>query len=253
MKYVFNIIKVLGLGILLYGNVFGMNKSKPKSKDIFQALENGKMAEASQLILKADTEVLEEENREGYSLLMYAAENGLTGIARSLLDKKVYPTSRYEAPTPLMLAAKNNHLDTVKLLRERHPELINEIDRSQKTALIYSAEAGHNDIVIALLELGANITPKDGKGKTAADYAKNNDSLQGIFQRRLIIQQLTPIKVDPRNSDDCTICQDKLKGKETVVMTPACSHLFHQKCLTGWLFRNGTCPLCRREISYPKK
>ena len=43
---------------------------------------------------------------------------------------------------------------------------------------------------------------------------------------------------------NCTICLDNFTiGKCKVILTP-CKHVFHKKCLSNWLHKNKTHPIC---------
>jgi len=45
----------------------------------------------------------------------------------------------------------------------------------------------------------------------------------------------------------CSVCQEDFTlGERATLLT--CNHLFHQKCITPWLEKNRTCPLCRKEV-----
>lgn len=46
----------------------------------------------------------------------------------------------------------------------------------------------------------------------------------------------------------CSICLQGIQVGETVRSLPYCQHMFHLSCIDGWLVRNGSCPLCRRDI-----
>lgn len=45
----------------------------------------------------------------------------------------------------------------------------------------------------------------------------------------------------------CVICQEDLCNDEAnyPVNIKQCGHVFHKKCLEGWLMKSGTCPVCR--------
>ncbi|CAO2140863.1 unnamed protein product [Urochloa humidicola] len=49
--------------------------------------------------------------------------------------------------------------------------------------------------------------------------------------------------------DECAICFEEFEDGEEVSMMP-CSHRheFHVKCITKWLGRSNTCPLCRHQL-----
>lgn len=42
---------------------------------------------------------------------------------------------------------------------------------------------------------------------------------------------------------DCAVCLNKIKPVQTL----SCGHSFHDKCISPWLSKNPTCPLCRRQ------
>jgi len=48
------------------------------------------------------------------------------------------------------------------------------------------------------------------------------------------------------NQTECCICLDK---NESPWMTARCAHSFHAECLTEWMKRNPSCPVCRTLIS----
>lgn len=43
---------------------------------------------------------------------------------------------------------------------------------------------------------------------------------------------------------NCSICIEELVNGFSL----ECGHCFHNKCITEWLFKNKTCPVCRKEI-----
>ncbi|CAN8305149.1 unnamed protein product [Cochlearia groenlandica] len=53
---------------------------------------------------------------------------------------------------------------------------------------------------------------------------------------------------DEVGSADCVVCLSKLKEGEEVRKLE-CRHVFHRRCLEGWLHRfNFNCPLCRSDL-----
>uniref|UniRef100_A0A0D6R5N4 RING-type domain-containing protein n=1 Tax=Araucaria cunninghamii TaxID=56994 RepID=A0A0D6R5N4_ARACU len=48
----------------------------------------------------------------------------------------------------------------------------------------------------------------------------------------------------------CIFCLSKVKGGEEIRNLP-CGHLFHRKCLDGWLDEHLTCPLCKAHFVPP--
>ncbi|NXY06473.1 PJA2 ligase, partial [Pteruthius melanotis] len=46
----------------------------------------------------------------------------------------------------------------------------------------------------------------------------------------------------------CTICCSEYVESEIITELP-CGHLFHKSCVTRWLQKSGTCPVCRRVLA----
>jgi len=48
--------------------------------------------------------------------------------------------------------------------------------------------------------------------------------------------------------DQCAICLAVFNNKDTIRIMP-CDHIHHKKCLDNWLLLQGTCPVCRYDIT----
>ncbi|KAJ4824516.1 hypothetical protein Tsubulata_020709 [Turnera subulata] len=48
----------------------------------------------------------------------------------------------------------------------------------------------------------------------------------------------------------CAVCLDELPMEYEAKRMP-CSHLYHEKCISDWLWKSGTCPLCRYKLLNP--
>ncbi|XP_035844377.1 NEP1-interacting protein-like 1 [Helianthus annuus] len=46
----------------------------------------------------------------------------------------------------------------------------------------------------------------------------------------------------------CTICLQNFENKEDGRELTKCKHVFHLTCIDEWLIRNGSCPVCRRNV-----
>ncbi|KAJ8110232.1 hypothetical protein OPT61_g6871 [Boeremia exigua] len=117
----------------------------------------------------------------GRSALVWAAANGMTGTAeRSLkaepLDQDYREDDDGSQMTPvgtvaLVLAARNNHADLVRLLIENGVEP-DEPDLDQmRNAMEAAAEEGHTGIATLLLELGADASEGLGGAPFAIQHA----------------------------------------------------------------------------------
>lgn len=95
---------------------------------------------------------------------------GLESLVALLLEEGLDPVIRTTyGETPLLLAAKNNHLGPVKLLL-KHGVNVDELGYSGETALSLAARKGSKDLVAFLLSSGANLI-NDEEGWSAFDWA----------------------------------------------------------------------------------
>ena len=69
-----------------------------------------------------------------------------------------------------------------------------------------------------------------------------------------ILEQLPVTKIEDINklndeNKKCVICLEDFKNYDKSIYLP-CFHLFHEKCITGWInTRKGFCPVCRTLIN----
>jgi len=47
---------------------------------------------------------------------------------------------------------------------------------------------------------------------------------------------------------ECCICMDQFETDRSALRFPCCGHLYHTGCLTKWLEKKTTCPLCRQGV-----
>uniref|UniRef100_A0A7N0UIQ9 RING-type E3 ubiquitin transferase n=1 Tax=Kalanchoe fedtschenkoi TaxID=63787 RepID=A0A7N0UIQ9_KALFE len=45
----------------------------------------------------------------------------------------------------------------------------------------------------------------------------------------------------------CSVCLDEFEDEADVLRT-ACAHYFHDKCISVWLMRKASCPICRSHM-----
>lgn len=63
-------------------------------------------------------------------------------------------------------------------------------------------------------------------------------------------------KKDLKKEDECAICsQEYLEDPYPLVVVLPCpgKHMFDLECISPWLKRNSTCPLCRHDMSKKKE
>lgn len=103
--------------------------------------------------------VIDQSDKSGYSPLARACKNGHINVVAELLQNGArldICTNHLESP--ILLATNNLHKDVVKLLLAQNPSasLLNELDRSGRTALYYAVVKGEAEIIAALLLAGAS-------------------------------------------------------------------------------------------------
>ncbi|KAF9621651.1 hypothetical protein IFM89_025562 [Coptis chinensis] len=70
-----------------------------------------------------------------------------------------------------------------------------------------------------------------------------------------IVERIPKIKVTTKNNVDasgdkisCSVCLQDFQLEEKVRILPFCHHMFHLPCIDKWLMKQGSCPLCRRDM-----
>ncbi len=135
--------------------------------------------EMSQILLENGADINSTDGLD-FTPLMHAAENGHLEVVKLLFDYKPDINARnWQGKTALMLATmkvwKQIGSKIIQLLLENgaDPNIMDNI--SGDTALILASIDGDIEIAQLLLNKGANINLKDLSGKTALDYALQNE------------------------------------------------------------------------------
>jgi len=125
-------------------------------------------------VLAADKRTdLNIENPAGETPLMYLAIAGQTERARQLIARGAQVNRL--GWTPLHYAASKGQLGVAKLLLEKRA-LVNAPSPDGATPLMMAALSGSRPMVQLLLDAGADITTRDLKGQSAADWARMGKS-----------------------------------------------------------------------------
>ncbi|MBT4108988.1 MAG: ankyrin repeat domain-containing protein, partial [Pelagibacterales bacterium] len=74
----------------------------------------------------------------------------------------------------ILYAAGKGYLETLKVLIDAGVD-VNRLDANKLTPLMWASAYGHKDVVLYLLSKNAKIENKDNQGKTAIDYALENN------------------------------------------------------------------------------
>ena len=59
--------------------------------------------------------------------------------------------------------------------------------------------------------------------------------------------QVTGDDLIEENNKECLVCLDENRLGGMAVKMP-CGHLYHKECISEWLRKQGSCPVCRYEV-----
>lgn len=51
---------------------------------------------------------------------------------------------------------------------------------------------------------------------------------------------------------ECSICLEVMNKNNKIIKLYCCDHIYHEKCIRGWIEKNRNCPLCRKSIDEDK-
>ncbi|KAI9773875.1 MAG: hypothetical protein M1840_006101 [Geoglossum simile] len=130
------------------------------------AATNGRLSELLRAGILPDS-----KNKEGRTLLSWAANEGHEAVVKLLLERGAQPNSRdNSSQTPLLLAAKQGHEAVAQLILQQgaHPD---SKDSYGRTPLWWAIRQGHKAVAKLLLEQGAQPDSKDNHGQTPLWWA----------------------------------------------------------------------------------
>lgn len=129
--------------------------------DISKCLDGG--------MWQADTYVVDDLGTK-FSLLVCAAQDGAIDLAKTLLDHGANPNGRIVgAQTALMCASAAGHDAVVELLLRLGADVHKKC--RGESVLMAAASQNRMDVIRRLLNVGARVGDKDGKGRTALSHA----------------------------------------------------------------------------------
>ncbi len=136
----------------------------------FAALGNADMVK--KLIgLKSDVDA---KDFTGFTPLLLAAKKGSLKVVQLLLDAQANANAKDgQGKNSLLHAIEAGSADLIKPLVNAGCKVDSRYLGA--TPLMIAAYSGNIEVVKALVGAGANVTEKDGKGKTAAEYAKSRN------------------------------------------------------------------------------
>lgn len=149
----------------------------------------------------------------GKTLLMIAAEQGLTDAVRVLLDRHARSDLRTsDGATAVMYAAWGGHDAVVRALADGGADL-DTTNSDGKTALMAAAARGHQDVARTLIQHGVMVDRTTAYGWSALMYAANNG--HEAVAKLLLDSGANPYRMDANGNSALTL--GALQGHVQVV------------------------------------
>ncbi|CBS85788.1 ankyrin repeat domain-containing protein [Azospirillum lipoferum] len=149
----------------------------------------------------------------GKTLLMVAAEQGLTDTVRVLLDRRARSDLRTsDGATAVMYAAWGGHDAVVRALADGGADL-DTTNSDGKTALMAAAARGHQEVTRTLIQRGVMVDRTTAYGWSALMYAANNG--HEAVAKLLLDHGANPYRMDANGNSALTL--GALQGHVQVV------------------------------------
>ncbi len=146
------------------------------AQDIFQAARSNDTTRIKALhILNQDS--INSTNENGFSPLIIAVYSQQADAVKALLQLGANPNANSPEGTALVAASYKGNLNLLNLLLSNGAKP-DECNEDGVSALMYAAQFNYKNIVIRLIEYGANINLRSKAGYTALDYAKKNGHIE---------------------------------------------------------------------------
>lgn len=123
------------------------------------------------------------------SILAYAIENDNLELAKLLIENGAKLDIDYNGKNLLMLAAKSNSIECMKLLMSKGIK-VNQKDKKGKTAIFYAIESDSLDVFKLLMENKADLGIVLKSGETVAEYAVMKDSYSILYYLILMEEKI---------------------------------------------------------------
>jgi ankyrin repeat protein len=160
---------------------------------IWTAIENGHTDVVKYLLLsRADINI---PSNDGYTPFLVASENGDKTALWDLIEYmggihflfgdlgEIINHQNDDGETALFLASQEGHVNICRDLIEIVIVDVNIPDNDDYTPLLVASENGYSDIVLALLDAGADVYAKNKSGKTALDLATDSEIIAMLKEK----------------------------------------------------------------------
>ena len=138
---------------------------------------------------------------------------------------------RNETPNPDTIPHLNAHVGIMQLLGLDLPQSTTEVILLNQRSILEQLLETYISLMVSL----QSSEPQAPVGLTTGVIDK--------LPRESIIKQQV------HESLNCSICLANFEFEESATKLPECTHLFHHPCITHWLQKSPTCPLCRTPVT----
>jgi hypothetical protein len=92
--------------------------------------------------------------------------------------------------------------------------------------------------------------PTDMSYEALMEWEEHRNAMGGGRQSKAIKLQTFVLEECSEEIGDqiCSICRCDFGKGDEVSRLPSCNHLFHADCISEWLSRSHTCPVCRADV-----
>ncbi|AQK57356.1 Putative RING zinc finger domain superfamily protein [Zea mays] len=119
-------------------------------------------------------------------------------------------------------------------------------DNEEQESAVEFLEGASDDILEIVRILMDNVFVEDDPQLTLQIVRNLMDGVAGL-EKRVFNSTAEPGRDD--GCRGCAIClEDFQDGVEVAVMACSGQHEFHSGCITNWLRRSNTCPMCRHAL-----
>lgn len=135
-----------------------------------------------------DNSLLDMQDKNGFTPLLWASACGQLATVRLLLDKNAnVKISGKRGETALLFASANGHAHIVRKLLQ-HKADVNETDQDGNTSLMYASFCNHALCAHELLTAGADITIENNNKDTAFNIAirRGSKQVQAVMEKYML-------------------------------------------------------------------
>ena len=168
--------------------------------DFFLACEEGNLEKVEEFIEQGHDANKRDNRYHGYGRtpLMYAAGEGRYDVVKCLIGHGAdVKEKNFANRTLLHYASEGGNLKVVELLLSTNESVqIDQEDNGHRTPLMLAAEKRHGDVLLCLIDHGADVSKKDCNERTALHYASENGLLNMV---ELLLSKGAEIDVEDNN------------------------------------------------------